>query len=1527
MRKNENNTLKKSLIYVRNSLNIQEMEKINQKSSRSFNEKNTSKKEREDKVLNNAYKNVINVLNNLLENIEDEKINGKVNNLGSHRKIQCVDKKPVKKLVSLDLRTSKKYNLNVSPKYGKNGEKMQKKNAKLKSKFVGEKLYNSQSQKQLFIMDDNNLKDKNNSDIEQNDKCSCLFNNKNGNKKNLKKKEITFFKPKNKLVSRWNSSKNVMTSDYSSNKTNNKEILFNKDEINESIKFSSAFSSFINSKKNLDNKKNSKKNFFSSIFGDHSQSNNQNKILESTDSIQTTNILESQKKYNIQEILANNNINYTENENTPHLFERKNSENSIESIKQNNRNLLNIKKKIKKLPSTNSSNFKNSISLKSFKGNLMKTINKEKKYRYLLNKGCVYDSLDDEEDFDEEDINNCYFEPNSQFLYIIDSLILVSSIIIIFYLPIYLSKQLFFCRNLSINTILFYFIDIIYILDLIINFYRAYYNFEEILIKKNYLIFIHYFKTWFFFDLISSVPIFTILKAKESKCMGLNIYDDPNLDNSGKHSHYYNIDINRIHYLLLLLKAIKILKIFKKNIAAKKIKKYIYEYEFFNDWGDVIIYGLIFFSFLNFSSCIFIFIGRNIYESWIFFDGLSTRPFTDIYIASIYYLMMTVTTVGYGDVIGKSIREIIFQIIMVIIGTCIYSWLISTVSNYVKKMNEKDIIYEEKIQILEDIKLNSPNLSEKLYNKILKLLNYRKYHEEEIGKNIILENLPNSLKHTLIIDMYKNYINGFSFFKGIENREFIVKVISKLTPIFGSRGDILIQEGEHIEEIIFIKNGILSLEVWIDMINPEESIEKYLYDNGFISQKEKKESVHKENSSAHHRSSIISIFGQNKKNLNISFNNYFEKIENKNEIAINDNKSILKILDIRRNEHFGDVFMFLNKKSPLYVRVASKNVDLLLLKKLDSIDISDRFPDVWKTIIKRPLENSKMIANLTLKSLSIFCNLNGIKTKLFKKKKDNKYFPSYYLIPTINKKGEISPKTKKKKKTIKFLLSNKNEKYKSRNNKKRKSNITKDNDNDETFNSIKKVPPKNILKNQTKESDNKNKLNNSNHSSFSFKNSNKNILKNMDDNDECSDKNKKLNKSAFHNNKNNSFRIVVTNAEEKEATILKNENIINNSNILENSILTNNKINDDKIYENNNSNDNIVKDFTFEPINDELLPGENFNIQVPEDDRPKNSISNIQKIISDKIYINQLNIIGMDCLKVPLIQQNNNININGKIEKKIFSNLEISSSVSTLEISSSYENINEITYNKYIANNDLRNETIKFLKVKCQIMQNNFIHSFNIVPNKDKDSNIINKNSKIFSKSSLMNTISRTATKRINEKKDNSSILSRQSFLNKSINTMNENKNDAINDFQRLVSNSFYNIKYKRTNSSSSLGVNKINDMIQKEGSSIKRSETISNMNKLEFKNHKKKNNIIPNKKKKKLKELDIISSNILKSSQNLNNPQAFYAGLFSQIMFKNYTKLNPSTIQSNIDIKKKDEQSKNETKVNFSFNSSEDKI
>ena len=96
--------------------------------------------------------------------------------------------------------------------------------------------------------------------------------------------------------------------------------------------------------------------------------------------------------------------------------------------------------------------------------------------------------------------------------------------------------------------------------------------------------------------------------------------------------------------------------------------------------------------------------------------------------------------------------------------------------------------------------------------------------------------------------------------------------------------------------------------------------------------------------------------------------------------------------------------MFLNKKSPVYVRVKSNKADLLLLKKLDALKISSNYPNIWKSILKKPLENNKVINNLTIKALSIFCNFNGIKTKLFKKRIKSKYYPSYYLAPSLNHK-------------------------------------------------------------------------------------------------------------------------------------------------------------------------------------------------------------------------------------------------------------------------------------------------------------------------------------------------------------------------------------------------------------------------------------------------------------------------------------------------------------------------------------------
>lgn len=293
------------------------------------------------------------------------------------------------------------------------------------------------------------------------------------------------------------------------------------------------------------------------------------------------------------------------------------------------------------------------------------------------------------------------------------------------------------------------------------------------------------------------------------------------------HSHYYNTNLNNLHFLLAFFKVIKIFKVFNCNNSLEKLGIILNENEFINDWGNVFLFLFFFVTSINFCACIFIFVGRNSYPSWIIKYNFENFSFINIYIASIYYIIVTITTVGYGDLVGNTLTEVVFQAIILIAGTCIYSWLISSTSSYIKKMNDCYIHYENKIKLLDEIKFANPLFTKELYEKIIRILNYRKYYEE-IDKQAIFESLPYSLRNSLIIEMYKPYINNFIFLKSIKNRDFVVQVVSKLKPVLSVKGEILIQEGDLIEDIIFVKDGILSLEIKINLDCPEKSIEEYL---------------------------------------------------------------------------------------------------------------------------------------------------------------------------------------------------------------------------------------------------------------------------------------------------------------------------------------------------------------------------------------------------------------------------------------------------------------------------------------------------------------------------------------------------------------------------------------------------------------------------------------------------------------------------------------------------------------------------
>ena len=1243
------------------------------------------------------------------------------------------------------------------------------------------------------------------------------------------------------------------------------------------------------------------------------------------------NVLDWTKKFKNRENLTEGEYVHIEEDLRQSIIEYNKKELKNEMNNIENTEITNLVKRLPTMKNVKNNNFSGKknlyLNLNLSNINIKNNIKYDKeKFRLLQHTGYVYDSLDDEEIEDAIDINYYYIKPDSIFIYIFDSIIALTSFFCLFYMPYYLAHDSFINMSYyNFKLILFYFIDFIYIIDLIISFFRSYYNYDEILIKTIPDMCCNYINNWFFVDLFSAIPFYSIFYILERK----NQYYKSNSEKYYLYT-YFGVKINKMHNLLLINKLLKIFKCFSdSNRSLSKLIKLLFKFDIIEEKIGIFFAIFILLAASNFGTCLFIFIGRNSYPSWINTIKIENESFTNIYICSLYYLIATITTVGYGDIYGRNIKEILFQIILLIIGTFTYSYLISLVSNFIKKLNEKSLIFENKLKILNEIKITNPHLQNNLYEKILRFLRYKK-NAEKNKQNIIINNLPYSLRNALIIEMYKPIINNFIIFKGLENSNCIVQLVTAFKPIYAIRNDILLQEGDFIEEVIFIKTGIISLEISIDLNKPKESILQYL-----------NKKYERDKSFTHSNNDIFNNSTYSAISNSPSFLNNRTAI--KTEKKENKNTHYLKVLDIRKNEHFGETLMFLNERSPLTAKVKSKKAELFFLKKEEIIKIFNSFPNIWNRINKKSIYNMKQIKLTVRKVLLNFCSMIGVNIyKDYHLKNNKKRFS------TLKKTNKHSKKEKEKK-DIKHTIKEENnmginsENIKPQNkefielnsplnnnndlnlsiirsvnslNKDKNSdtqinnNLIEKNDNNEEVSNNKKKHKSlsqngDLIKTNNNEllsnfsKDNSNKLLYSNQKSTQFSANNTNNNNNNNNSKEINDLlqyKKKINNnfSCFKEMKNISYRSLPFN----NANKYNHPKPENNDNCSKETIkISINKkvsplINSESIDESKKS---IIKNEEMN-INDEIYENENFNLNCPyKDDLLKNkniikyylnnniTIKQLSRKILEKTWIKNLENEKLNYLDKLLNKpkDNNSQRSSSNIDSQKESKFQTSSNftwilnitnVEFFQIKSAYENINDITNNQYIKNNILRKKTKEFLLKEC--INDNY---------KKKSESKISSDSK-FSKNLIF------------EKKNNMKINGKDKIIKS-----NTNESEIIQSQNlKKIRSSMKNFRYGNSN----LGKNKNSD---KKIYGL----NISHSNKYLYKNDFVKinysNNLLPHLFKRKNKKLSVKNNKQERANKSFRLNEEKEMSFYDKYSINK--KFNYDTVEEHQSIKKRKKQ------------------
>ena len=118
-------------------------------------------------------------------------------------------------------------------------------------------------------------------------------------------------------------------------------------------------------------------------------------------------------------------------------------------------------------------------------------------------------------------------------------------------------------------------------------------------------------------------------------------------------------------------------------------------------------------------------------DSWLVVNNLYDDTSFTQYITAVYWAFQTLTTVGYGDVTGRTVNERIFTLIWMIFGVAFYSFTIGNLQSIISTIDVKANNLESKLKILTNF-AKQTDLPEWTVLKISRFLKNNNDNEESL---------------------------------------------------------------------------------------------------------------------------------------------------------------------------------------------------------------------------------------------------------------------------------------------------------------------------------------------------------------------------------------------------------------------------------------------------------------------------------------------------------------------------------------------------------------------------------------------------------------------------------------------------------------------------------------------------------------------------------------------------------------------------------------------------------------------------
>uniref|UniRef100_A0A3Q1H5R1 Voltage-gated delayed rectifier potassium channel KCNH4 n=1 Tax=Anabas testudineus TaxID=64144 RepID=A0A3Q1H5R1_ANATE len=337
-------------------------------------------------------------------------------------------------------------------------------------------------------------------------------------------------------------------------------------------------------------------------------------------------------------------------------------------------------------------------------------------------------------------------------------------------------------------------VEILFILDIVLNFRTTYVSQSGQVVYDARSIYLHYCTTWFFVDLIAALP-FDLLYA-------------------------FNITVTSLVHLLKTVRLLRLLRL------LQKLDRY-------SQYSAVVLTLLmsVFALLAHWMACVWYVIGRKEIESsdpvtwdigWLqelgkrletpYINSTMGGPsMPSAYIASLYFTLSSLTSVGFGNVCANTDAEKIFSICIMLMGALMHAVVFGNVTAIIQRMYSRRSLYHTRMKDLKDF-IRVHRLPQQLKQRMLEYFQATWTVNNGINANELLHDFPDELRADIAMHLNKDILQLPVFERA--SRGCLRSLSLHIKTSFCAPGEYLIRHGDALQANYFVCSG--SLEVLKD---------------------------------------------------------------------------------------------------------------------------------------------------------------------------------------------------------------------------------------------------------------------------------------------------------------------------------------------------------------------------------------------------------------------------------------------------------------------------------------------------------------------------------------------------------------------------------------------------------------------------------------------------------------------------------------------------------------------------------------